>query len=245
VLNRVPAFVTEVVLVDGHSIDQTVAVAREIRPDIRVVLQNGRGKGNALACGFAAAQGDIIVTLDADGSADPAEIGRFIGALLEGADFAKGSRFLGDGHSKDITRIRRAGNRALLALLNLLYRKRYTDLCYGFNAFWRGCLSHMQVSCDGFEVETLITARIARAGLVVTEVPSVEYARLHGASNLKAVQDGTRVLRTIVHERVRREAPQRDPNAWRPVVRELQPLRVADVRERRPAMRSNAAAYIA
>jgi len=72
-------------------------VARTLRPDIRVVLQDGRGKGNALACGFAAAQGSIIVMLDADGSTDPAEIDAFVAPLLAGHDFVKGSRFLGTG----------------------------------------------------------------------------------------------------------------------------------------------------
>src|SRR5579871_2108700 len=73
VLTRIPTFVDEVVLVDGRSIDDTVEVARRLRPDIRVVVQDGHGKGNALACGFAAATGDIIVMLDADGSTDPDE----------------------------------------------------------------------------------------------------------------------------------------------------------------------------
>jgi hypothetical protein len=122
VFARIPAFVDEVVLVDGHSVDDTIAVARAIRPDIRVVLQDGRGKGNALACGFAASQGDIIVMLDADGSTDPAEIPRFVAPLLAGHDFVKGSRYLRGGGSDDITGIRSIGNRVLLALLNLLYR---------------------------------------------------------------------------------------------------------------------------
>ncbi len=222
VLTRIPASVDEVVLVDGRSIDDTIVVARTLRPDIRVVLQDGRGKGNALACGFAAAQGSIIVMLDADGSTDPAEIDAFVAPLLAGHDFVKGSRFLGAGDSEDITGIRRAGNRVLLALLNVLYGTRYTDLCYGYNAFWRSCLPHMSVNCDGFEVETLITARVARAGLSVVEVPSVEHERLHGVSNLNAVPDGMRVLRTILRERIRRVGGRRwDGNSWQPTFREF------------------------
>jgi glycosyltransferase involved in cell wall biosynthesis len=225
VLTRIPDCVDEVVLVDGHSIDDTIVVARTIRPDIRVVLQDGRGKGNALACGFAAAQGSIIVMLDADGSTDPAEIDQFVAPLLAGHDFVKGSRFLGAGGSEDITGIRRAGNRALLALLNVLYGTRYSDLCYGYNAFWRSCLPHMSVDCDGFEVETLITARVARAGLSVVEVPSVEHERLHGVSNLNAVSDGIRVVRTILRERVRRVGGRpRTANTWQPTFRECPPL---------------------
>ena len=200
VLERLPAFVDEVVIVDGHSIDDTIAVARGIRPDVRVVLQDARGKGNALACGFAAAQGDVIVTLDADGSADPREIPAFVGALLSGADFAKGTRRIQGGGSHDMTHLRRVGNGALTWLANRLHGTHYSDLCYGYNAFWRRCLPLLDVDVDGFEVETLVNLRAAKAGLRVTEVASFELARIHGKSNLKTFGDGWRVLRTILRE---------------------------------------------
>lgn len=219
VFARIPACVDEVILVDGNSSDDTVEVARSLRPDVRVVLQSGRGKGNALACGFAAASGDIIVMLDADGSTDPAEIPAFIAPLLEGADFAKGSRYAQGGGSADITPIRGLGNRALGAVVNVLFGTRFTDLCYGYNAFWRSCLPHMHVTCDGFEVETLINIRVARAGLNVAEVPSHEEERIHGESNLNAFRDGRRVLATIIRERLHRRVKPSDD--WRPEYREL------------------------
>src|SRR3984957_8905080 len=205
----------EVILVDGHSTDDTISVAQDLRPDITVIGQTRRGKGNALACGFATAKGDFIVMLDADGSNDPAEITRFVAALEGGADFAKGSRFLAGGGSLDISLIRRIGNFWLNRTVNLLYGTRYTDLCYGYNAFRRECLDVMTLNAteiegsqpgvmlwgDGFEVETLINVRIAKAGLRVTEVPSFETVRHYGASNLNAFSDGMRVLRTIRVER--------------------------------------------
>ena len=113
VFAKLPAGLHEVIVVDGNSVDDTVATARRLRPDIRIVMQNRSGKGNALACGFAAATGDIIAMVDADGSADPAEIPQFVKALLDGADFAKGTRFADGGGSSDITRLRRIGNRML------------------------------------------------------------------------------------------------------------------------------------
>lgn len=204
IMTRIPAWVYEVVIVDGHSIDDTIATARALWPSARVVLQDGRGKGNALACGFAAAEGDIIVMLDADGSTDPKEIADFVRPLLDGADFAKGSRCLEGGGSADISRLRSIGNQALTTVVNVLYGKKYSDLCYGYNAFWARCLPQLQVDCDGFEVETLIHVRVARAGLKVQEVPSMEYERLYGESNLRAFRDGWRVLRTIVSERFAR-----------------------------------------
>lgn len=198
--------VSEVILVDGHSTDETVAVARALYPAVRLVRQDGVGKGNALACGFAAARGDIIVTLDADGSADPDEIPRYLDCLDEGAEFAKGSRFIEGGGSADITRFRRAGNRFLIGVMNTLFGTRYTDLCYGYNAFWTRLLPELEIDCDGFEVETLMNVRAAKAGLRVSEVPSVEAERIHGASNLRPVRDGCRVLRTIIRERLHRHA---------------------------------------
>jgi glycosyltransferase involved in cell wall biosynthesis len=202
VFARLPDGLHEVILVDGHSVDGTVTVARQLRPDVRILSQTGRGKGNALADGFAVCTGEIIVALDADGSTDAAELPRFVAALCNGADFVKGSRFAQGGSSTDITRARSVGNHALNAFVNALYGTHYTDLCYGYNAFWARCLPYMRVDCDGFEVETLINVRIAKAGLVVLEVPSYEHPRLHGSSNLHAVRDGSRVLRTILLERM-------------------------------------------
>ena len=136
----------EVIIVDGNSVDNTVATACRLRPDVRIVRQNRSGKGNALACGFAAATGDIIAMVDADGSADPAEIPQFVQALLDGADFAKGTRFADGGGSCDITWLRRLGNRALSGLVNMLCRTQYSDLCYGYNAFCGGGTSR----CSAF-----------------------------------------------------------------------------------------------
>ncbi len=202
VFSRLPVGLHEVIVVDGHSTDATVSVARALRSDVRVLTQTGNGKGNALAEGFAACTGDIVVSLDADGSTDPAEIPRFVAALCNGADFVKGSRFAQGGATADMTLVRALGNRVLNAAVNTLYGTHYTDLCYGYNAFWARCLRYMRVDCNGFEVETLINIRIAKAGLVVHEVPSYEQARMHGRSHLHAIRDGTRVLRTIAAERL-------------------------------------------
>lgn len=221
----------EVILVDGNSSDDTVSVAKRLRPNILVIGQTRRGKGNALACGFAVARGDFIVMLDADGSADPSEIPRFVDALEKGADFAKGSRFLPGGGSNDISRFRRSGNFFLNRIVNLVYGTKYTDLCYGYNAFRRHCLSVIDLDWrnadgadrnvmlwgDGFEVETLINVRIAKAGLQVREVASFERRRGYGVSNLNAVSDGLRVLRTIQAERSRASRLVETPAATRAI----------------------------
>ena len=212
VLPRLPK-VHEVILVDGGSVDGTMMAARRALPEIVTVQQARKGKGNALAAGFAKVTGDIVVMFDADGSADPAEITRFVEALKAGADFAKGSRFTAGGGSADITTIRSLGNRFLNGIFNAGFRTRYSDLCYGYNAFWADLIplldlpEHSTPSAngamlwgDGFEIETVINCRFAAAGVSITEVPSVEKLRMFGETNLRTFQDGFRVLKTLMTE---------------------------------------------
>jgi len=200
VLPLIPDCIDEVILVDGHSIDDTIEVAQRLVPKIKIIEQTGRGKGNALRCGIAASTSDIIVLMDADGSTDPREMERFIEVLLSGADFAKGSRFIHGGGSDDLTLLRKLGNRALHSIVNYLFRVRFTDLCYGYNALWKGCLDFFEVDCEGFEVETLICLRSCKANLKIVEVPSYEHPRIYGKSNLRTFEDGWRVLRMILKE---------------------------------------------
>jgi glycosyltransferase involved in cell wall biosynthesis len=236
VLPLIPEWVDEVILVDGNSTDGTSDVARAIRPDIRFVQQQGRGKGAALRTGFAAARGDVIVMLDADGSTDPREIGAFVTALSNGADFAKGSRFLPGGGTSDMTWYRKLGNYAFVLMVRALFGGRFTDLCYGYNAFSRRAILSLGLDGDGFEIETMMNVRALKAGLRIVEVPSFEYDRIHGSSNLHTVRDGWRVLRTIVGEWLR-PLPQVAPQTPGPaVVRSLGSLTPIPVRAERPTM---------
>lgn len=176
-------------------------MVRILRPEAEIVTQSGRGKGNALRCGFERCTSDIIVVMDADGSADPSELPAFVNTLLRGAGYAKGSRFLPGGGSADITRVRSLGNAGLTALVNRLFRAEFTDLCYGYNAFWRDALDVILPDSPGFEVETAMSLRAHRSRLRVVEVPSYEFERRHGVSNLRTFRDGARVLSTILRER--------------------------------------------
>lgn len=200
VLPRIPDWVLEVLIVDGLSADDTVKVAREHGPNVRVVLTSARGKGAAMRVGFQEARGDVIVALDADGSTDPAEIAGYVGLLASGADVVLGTRFAMGGGTTDMEANRRAGNWALTKLVRLAFGTSFSDLCYGYFAFWRDVLPSLDGPFTGFEVETMIHIRAVRAGLRIAEVPSFESPRIWGASNLQTFPDGMRVLKAIFAE---------------------------------------------
>lgn len=202
VLPKIPEWVDEVLLVDGHSIDDTVEVAKKLRHDVRILYQIGKGKGNALKYGFEHATGDIIVTLDADGSTDTEEMSRFIEPLLNGYDFAKGSRFLG-GTTPGMSFGRRFGNWVLVTAANILHGTRYTDICSGYTAFWKKALERVDLISDGFEMEQEMSVKIKKAGLRVIEVPCSDRGRLSGDSKVFDLRQGLKDLITIIQERFR------------------------------------------
>jgi len=217
VLPRVPSWVHEVILVDGNSTDNTVSVAQECYPSIRIIQQEGRGKGAAIRTGLNAATGDMVVLLDADGSTDPSEIPAFVGALLAGADFAKGSRFTVGGGSADMTLLHSLGNVAFVTLANLLFRTRFTDITYGYNALWRRHMHALALEIDGWSNEIVSNIRIARQGFRLVEVSSFEQRRIGGSAKLRTFSAGWTILQAIVKERLtiqnRRIAGARTPLA--------------------------------
>jgi glycosyltransferase involved in cell wall biosynthesis len=210
VLPHIPSWVHEVIIVDGRSKDGTPEVARKLMPSVRIVEETKRGKGAALLAGFHAATGDIIVMLDADGSMDPQEMSTYVAALCNGADFVKGSRYLQGGGSSDLTFVRNLGNWGLTLTVKILFGCRYSDLCYGYCAFWRHVLPVLDLKSDGFEIETEMNVRALVTKLRIVEVSSFETERIHGESHLRPIQDGLRVMRTILRERWRAST---DPTA--------------------------------
>jgi glycosyltransferase involved in cell wall biosynthesis len=201
VLPRVPSWVHEVILVDGYSTDNTIAVAQQILPHIRIEKQDARGKGAALRCGIAAARGEIVVLLDADGSTDPEEIPVFVSALLAGADYAKGSRFLQGAGTIDMPRYRQAGNWGLVTLTNVLFKTRYTDITYGYNAFWKEHANLLAFEINGWANEIVNNIRAAKSGLHVVEVASYEHERIAGQAKLQTFSAGWTILKAILRER--------------------------------------------
>ncbi len=204
VLNTVPSWVDEIIIVDGRSQDDTLRVAKVLYPTVRIVKELRRGKGAAMRAGFEAANSDFIIALDADGSMDGAEIVKFRDALAAGAQYVKGSRFAPGAGSADITKFRRFGDWGICFLLRIFFGAKYSDATYGYVGIRADCVDKLGIDSDGFEVETLIGIRARRARLRTTEVSCFESMRIHGTSNLNAASDGFRILHVILKERIRR-----------------------------------------
>lgn len=200
VFSNIPGFVDEIVVVDGNSNDGTREEIVKYRSDAKIVIERPCGKGAALRIGFEKVTGDLVVTMDADGSNDSKEISRLLEPVLNGYDVAIGSRVLPGGGSDDFTLFRKFGNRIFVNLVNLIYGARYTDLCYGYRAFKRGAIDKLPCRSKGFDIETEQSILIKKAGLKVKEVPSFEAKRRYGNSNLNSFRDGWRILGVILKE---------------------------------------------
>lgn len=132
----------EAIVVDGHSKDSTVAIARRHGA---AVLYDSFGKGSALMMGMKAARGDIVISMDADMSNKPNELRLLIAGIEAGYDVCMGSRYLVGGGSDDMPLLRRAGNRFFVILVDLIYHAKYTDLCYGYRSFTRRAVRRLRL----------------------------------------------------------------------------------------------------
>jgi len=203
VMPKIPNWVDEIILVDARSTDRTVEVARKLRPDIRILQQPGKGKGNALKYGIENASGEIIVTLDADGQTDPAEMPRFIEPLLSGYDFAKGSRLV-SGRPSSMPWHRWFGNYLIFNTCNALYHTKFTDLCCGYNAFWRKILLEANLwAKDNWNYEPFIIAKLLKGRLKIIEIAYDYKARINGRSRLSDWKQGLTAIKVLIRERFR------------------------------------------
>ena len=142
--------------------------------------------------------------MDADGSMDPFEINKFIEELEKGYDLVKGSRFLKDGSTDDMTSFRKFGNWVFVKLVNLLYKRKFTDLCYGYIAIRKDLIREINIQAEDFSIETEIIVRAIKKQAKIQEIPSYEHKRISGISNLSAFKDGLSIFRTILRERFKK-----------------------------------------
>jgi len=195
VLEQIRDMVDEVVIVDGGSSDKTVEYAREYDTTI---LFDDKGKGSALRKGLREAAGDIVVMMDADLSHGANEIPVMVQAVESGFDIAMGSRFIQGGGTEDMPLHRRLGNKFFVYLVNLLWNMNYSDLCYGYRALNQKAIQTLELTRDGFGIETEISIQAAKHDLKVIEIPSFEKKRKAGEAKLKTISDGYRIFKTIM-----------------------------------------------
>jgi glycosyltransferase involved in cell wall biosynthesis len=205
ILPKIPDTISEVILVDGVSTDGTIEIAKKYIPNLKVVIQKrSKGKGGAIIEGIEEASGENIIIMDADGSMDPDEINGFINEMKKGYDLVKGSRFLKEGGTEDMTRFRKFGNWVFVKLVNLLYRRKFTDLCYGFVAIRKDLLRKINIRAEDFSIEAEIIVKAVKKKAKIAEIPSFEHRRIYGISNLNAFKDGISIFKTIVLEKIKR-----------------------------------------
>jgi glycosyltransferase involved in cell wall biosynthesis len=211
-ISEIPIAVYEIIVIDGNSVDETFNIAKSHPKCTKVIKQIAKGKGAALSRGFAECVGDIVITLDADGSTDPREIPSFIDEIILGNHLVKGSRKIPNGGSEDLTLFRDLGNLFLTSVANMLFKTNWSDLAYGYIAITKDLLSELKINNfdetyssklkygQGFEIESLICCRTAKLGYQIKEVPSFERRWWSGSSNLKSIPDGIRALISILRE---------------------------------------------
>lgn len=197
VLKDIPKSVDEVIVVDGHSTDNTVKIAKEF--GARVIFDDV-GKGSALRKGMGAAKGDVVITMDADCSHKSSEIGLLTEGINAGFDICMGSRFIQGGGTEDMPWFRRLGNKFFVFLVNLIWNMHYSDLCYGYRSFRKSCIKKLRLKEDGFGIETEIAIKAAKKKLRVLEIPSFEKGRAAGEGKLRTFGDGWTILKTIMKE---------------------------------------------
>lgn len=190
-------FPYEIIVVNDGSTDKTSFVAEKHKV---TVVSNGRnqGKAHALRMGLEKATGDILITMDADGSHRPEEIKKLIVPLLNGADVVMGSRFLGKRKKDAVKRLHIIGNHLFNLMIFILTKKRITDSQTGFRAFTRKVCKETEITSKGYEVETELTVKALRNGYSVQEEQITCEKRREGCSHLNPLRDGIKILKTII-----------------------------------------------
>lgn len=197
-------FKYEIIVVDDFSTDRSLAFSKKL--DAKVYsLKTHMGKGYALRAGFAKAKGEIITTIDSDGSHRPEELPRLLTPILQNkSDLVIGSRYL----SKTPVAARRlnaAGVQLFNFLVKLLTRTNVSDSQSGYRVMKNNVLQNMHLRSSGYEIESEMLVKTARHGFMVKEVPISFEQRTYGTSRLDPMVDGLKILLSILLAYIRRD----------------------------------------
>ena len=186
---------SDILVIDGHSKDGTVEIARERR--INVVLQTGKGKGQAVIQSFDLIDSEYVIMIDGDGTYLPSEVYLLLDALEKGAGHVIGNRFANPGKGA-FTRLNSIGNKLLNKLFGFAYGEWLDDILSGYRGFTKDTIQKMALTQKGFEIETEITVECVRNEIDIKVVP-ITYLPRHGEGDTKLnpVRDGFRIMRTI------------------------------------------------
>lgn len=195
-LSEVPKeYVDEIIIVDGHSEDNTADIVRKL--GYKVIMQKTKGYGGAFTEGVNASTGDVVILMDADGSHDPADIPLLLEKIKEGYDYVLAVRYAPGHRSEDDTIIRHIGNMLFTFLVNLIHKVFVSDALYLYTAIRKDKFYLIEPKSHGFEYCVEILIRAHKAGLKMAQIPSVERLRIDGKSKVNAFLDGLRILRVI------------------------------------------------
>lgn len=184
----------ELIVVDD-STDRTAEIAEKLGAK---VIREVEGYGRAYIEGLRAAEGEVVVMLDADGTYDPLEIPKLIEPIISNkADIVIGSRFLGEIKHGAMSPIHKLGNRLLTKLTNFFFKSNFTDVHSGMRAARKESIDSLKLSCEGMEFATEMLAKAWRRGLKIMEVP-ITYHPRKGDSKLRTFRDGWRHLRLML-----------------------------------------------
>lgn len=190
----------EIIIVDDCSTDGTREYLKNLNePGIKTLFQEkNQGKGAALQAGMAAATGDIVLIQDADLEYDPREYPVLLQPILEGkADVVYGSRFLGGPH-RVLYFWHYVGNGAITLLSNMFTNLNLTDMETCYKVFRRDVLKGITIESKRFGVEPEITAKVAKGGWRIFEVPISYYGRTYEEGKKITWRDGVKALFTII-----------------------------------------------
>lgn len=183
----------EVLVVDDCSTDNSLDIS--LKSNVRVLqITEHRGKGCALRAGFRKAKGEIIVTIDSDGSHSPEELPKLVEPILNGeADFVIGSRFL-DKNNVFQNKFNKVGVQLLNILVKALTGKGVSDSQSGYRAFKSVMLNFVNLKSNGYEIESEMLVKAFRTGVRTKEVPIKFMQRTHGKSKLDPLKDGIKIF---------------------------------------------------